>query len=93
MNRKQRRALNKKDTARKLIGNHQEFQENDKIRINVKAITSRRDYNKMLPAYRQFVESVGDTVFTAHVESKHLISLKEEPKWLFLDMDLIRDGK
>lgn len=93
MNRKQRRTLNKKNTTQKLTENHQEFQENDKVCINVKAITSRKNYDKMLPAYQQFVESVGDTVFTAHVESKHLISLKEEPKWLFLDMDLIRDGK
>ena len=39
--------------------------------------------------YKDFIESAGDTVFTARQERKNLISLEESPQWLFWSGDLI----
>lgn len=68
----------------------QEFAEGDKVQLNVEAIKARKNYERMSPLYKEFVESVGDTVFTAHIEHKNTISLVEEPKWLFWSGDLIK---
>lgn len=68
----------------------QAFEEGDKIRLNVEAIKARKNYERMSPMYKEFVEAAGDTVFTAHVERANMISLAEEPKWLFWSGDLIK---
>lgn len=68
----------------------QTFIEGDKIRLNIEAIKARKHYERMSPMYKSFVESAGDTVYTAHVERTNMISLAEEPKWLFWSGDLIR---
>ena len=66
------------------------FEEGDKIRLNVEAIKVRKNYERMSPMYKEFVEAAGDTVFTAHVERANMISLAEEPKWLFWSGDLVK---
>ena len=68
----------------------QTIEEGDKIRLNIEAIKSRKNYDRMSPAYKEFVEAAGDTVFTAHVERANMISLAEEPRWLFWSGDLIK---
>lgn len=71
----------------------QVFEEGDRIQLNIEAIKSRKNYERMSPLYKQFVEEAGDTVFTAHKEHKDLISLTEEPRWLFWSGDLIKAGE
>lgn len=68
----------------------QTFDEGDKVRLDLEAITSRKNYERMSPLYKEFVESAGNTVYTAHVERGNLISLAEEPKWLFWSGDLVK---
>ena len=68
----------------------QAFEEGDKIRLNIEAIKARKNYDRMSPMYKKFVEVAGDTVFTAHIERADMISLAEEPKWLFWSGDLIK---
>lgn len=74
-------------------GEHTEaqlFNEGDKVRLNIESIKARKNYERMNPMYKEFVESAGDTVFTAHVERTHIISLAEDPKWAFWSGDLIK---
>lgn len=68
----------------------QEFSEGDMVQLDVDAIKARKNYDVMSEAYKEFVESSVGKAFTAHIERKHLISLKEEPKWLFWSGDLIK---
>lgn len=68
----------------------QAFEEGDRVRINVDAVKARKNYERMSPMYKEFVDAAGDTVFTAHVERANMISLAEEPKWLFWSGDLIK---
>ena len=68
----------------------QDFEEGDNIRLNIEAIKARKNYERMSPMYKEFVEAAGDTVFTAHVERANMISLAEEPKWLFWSGDLVK---
>lgn len=68
----------------------QAFEEGNKIRLNIEAIRARKNYERMSPMYKEFVEAAGDTVFTAHVERANMISLAEEPKWLFWSGDLVK---
>lgn len=67
-----------------------EFNEDDKVMLDVTAIKNRKNYPVMNPKYKEFVESSEGKIFTAHMEKKHTISLKEEPKWLFWSGDLIK---
>ena len=67
-----------------------QFQEGDKVKLDVEKIKGRKDYEKMNPKYKEFVESNVDTVFTAHLERETLISLKEQPEWLFWSGSLIK---
>ena len=67
-----------------------EFAEGDKAKLDVDLIKSRRNYDRMLQGYKDFVEGNGNEVFTVHVESPHMISFVEEPKWLFWSGDLIK---
>lgn len=68
----------------------QDFNEGDKIRLNIKEIKARKNYNRMSKMYKEFVDSAGETVYTAHIERTNLISLAEEPRWLFWSGDLIK---
>ena len=75
-----------------------QFQEGDKVKLDVEKIKRRKDYERLNPRYKEFVESNADTVFTAHLERETLISLKEQPEWLFWSGSLIKvkeeiDGK
>lgn len=69
----------------------QKFNEGDKVKLNLSRIKGRKNYDKMLDNYKEFVDGNADTVFTAHVERKNLISMQEEPRWLFWsgDLDLV----
>lgn len=65
------------------------FQERDRVRLDVDQITKRSNYENMTDEYKAFVEESKDKVFTVHIESNAMISLKENPEWLFWKGDLI----
>lgn len=67
-----------------------QFNEDDRVKLDVEKITSRKDYERLNPKYREFVESNRDTVFTAHLERDTLISFVEQPEWLFWSGILIK---
>ena len=64
--------------------------EDDKVRLNLERIQSRKNYDKMSDGYKSFVSENEGVIFTAHVEKENLISLKEYPAWLFWSGDLIK---
>lgn len=68
----------------------QKFQEDTKFKLDVDKIMARKNYERMNESYKQFLADNVDTIFTAHVDKGHLISAKEEPKWLFWSGDLIK---
>ena len=68
----------------------QDIQEGQKVRLNIEAIKARKNYKIMTEAYKTFVDASAEAIFTAHVERPTLISLAEEPKWLFWSGDLIK---
>ena len=73
------------------------FFEGDKVKINYESITSRIDYEKRRPEYRNFIEENKNNIFTIKYDEKYrnnpwLVSLEEdttEPRWLFTTSDLI----
>lgn len=67
-----------------------QFQEGDKVKLDVDKIMKRKDYEKMNPKYKEFVESSAGKVFTVHLERETLISLNEQPEWLFWSGSLIK---
>jgi len=67
-----------------------DFGEGDKVRLNVQRIQSQKGYQKMSARYKEFVEANVNTVFTAHIEQETLVSLKEQPEWLFWSGHLIK---
>ena len=69
--------------------NAKELSEGDKVKLDISAITARKNYKHMSDMYKEFVESNQDKEFTAHIENKNLISFLEEPRWLFWSGDLI----
>ena len=68
----------------------QDITEGEKVRLNLENIKARKNYKIMSEKYKEFVETNAETVFTAHVERPTLISLSEEPRWLFWCGDLIK---
>ena len=68
----------------------QKFQEDDKFMLDIELIKSRKNYERMNDAYKQFVADNDGKILTAHVEHGGLISAKEEPRWLFWSGDLIK---
>lgn len=66
-----------------------QFEEGEKVRMNVPFIVSRDNYAKMSAPYKQFVSENADKEFTVHFEKDNLISFVEEPKWLFWSGDLL----
>lgn len=71
----------------------QKFQEDDKFLLDIKLIKSRKNYERMSDAYKEFVADNDGKILTAHVERGGLISAKEEPKWLFWSGDLIKPNE
>ena len=72
-----------------------EFNEGDKVMLNMFAIQTRLNYSKMNEGYKKFVEESDGKVFTVHFEhdNNKLVTLLENPKWLFWCGDLIKvDG-
>lgn len=71
--------------------------EGDRVMIDYNGITSRVDYDKRRPEYRNFIEENKNTIFTVKYDEKYrnnpwLVSLEEdttEPRWLFTTSDLI----
>ena len=61
----------------------------DRVLLDVDKIKNRRNYSLMARAYREFVESSTGKVFTATLEQGNLVSMQEEPRWLFWSGDLI----
>ena len=68
------------------------FQEGDKVRLDVDRIANRSNYENMTDEYRAFIEESRGKVFTVHIESNAMISLKENPEWLFWKGDLVAVG-
>ena len=70
----------------------QEFEEGDKVMLNLFAIQTRLNYSKMNEEYKKFVEESDGKVFTAHFEhdNNKLVTLLENPRWLFWCGDLIK---
>ena len=71
----------------------QPIEEDEQVMLNVEAIKASQNYGRMSELYKQFVEEGLGKIFTAHIERPNLISLKEEPKWLFWSGDLIKCSK
>lgn len=69
-----------------------EFEEGDKVKLNLFAIQNRLNYSKMNSEYRKFVDESEDKVFTVHFENDNnrLVTLLENPKWLFWCGDLLK---
>ena len=67
-----------------------EIKEGDKVKLNVSKIKASPDYPIMRPDYKEFVEKNVEKIFTAHYEKEVLVSLVEEPKWLFWRGNLIK---
>lgn len=68
----------------------QDIAEGEKVKLDIEKIKGRKNYERMSDKYKEFVMANPDTIFTAHVERPSLISLVEEPKWLFWCGDLIK---
>lgn len=64
------------------------FEEGDKVLLSIERIKARQNYDKMAESYKEFVNASSGKVFTVHVERGNMISLIEEPKWLFWSGDL-----
>lgn len=64
-----------------------------KVILDYEAITSRKSYASTAENYRKFVEKNRGKVLTAYPESRNLVSLKEQPGWLFWEKDLIPAGQ
>lgn len=62
-----------------------------KVMLNIEAVKARKNYNKLSEKYKAFVEDSDGKVFTAVTKEKlkNVISLEEEPRWLFWSGDLI----
>lgn len=71
----------------------QHIEEREKVRLGIERIKAKKNYERMAQGYRDFVEAAGDTVYTAHVERENLISLAEDPRWLFWSGDLVKENK
>lgn len=104
MNRAQRREFTKKAKERGISDEYiqaylamqevnwdarSDIYEGAKVFLDVKKITSGKNYHLMVPEYKQFVESSEGVPYTAHIEKAGcLISMVENPKWLFWSGDL-----
>ncbi len=70
------------------------FQPGDKVMLDLERITHRPNYNKLVPAYREFCEKNAGRIFTVVYEkgkNSSIVCLAEDettPKWLFWVGDL-----
>lgn len=73
----------------------------DKCKLNVERITGRKEWGKLNPKYKQFVQDNKNTIFTVQQDKfkphkdgfVSIVSLVEdttEPKWLWCVDDLIK---
>ena len=71
----------------KLVKKYQQYkdsiQEGTKVKLNVKAIQSDRNYPRMTEQYKAFVEKHKDTIFTVEYDEKFgknpkIVMLKED---------------
>jgi len=101
MNREQRRNLDKKGfDGNKLaaimnaVDDNQIIKEGEKVKLDVKRITGRPDWQKMNEKYRTFVMDNAKGVFTVQYEEKYgdkpsLVTFAEDTTWLWWVGDLI----
>ena len=60
------------------------------IKLDVDKIIGEKTYSNKLKEYREFIEESRDKIYTAVFdENTHMLTLEEEPKWLFLGSDVI----
>ena len=68
----------------------------DKVKLNMKAIQSHPDYNRLSDKYKSFVTENVDTIFTVQFDPRSgnlnaIVSLKEDStRWLFWVGDLTK---
>jgi hypothetical protein len=116
MNRKQKRHANKHKATKTTVFNHlanvaietltERYDKSrprigDKCKINIEKLISRKDWERLNPAYKQFVLDNVDTIFTVQedkfkpkndgfVATVALAEDTTEPKWLWCVDDLIK---
>lgn len=75
----------------------QELKEGDRVRLNIEGIKKHPDYERLSQAYRDFVESHENDVFTVAYDKRRRekpteVCLREDPTgWLFWTGDLIKE--
>jgi hypothetical protein len=101
LNRKQRRQLDKNGYDGNKISDIisaadsiKYIQEGEKVKLDVKKITGREDWQKLTERYRSFVMSNVNTIFTVQYEEKYgdkpsLVTFVEDNTWLWWTGDLI----
>lgn len=101
LNREQRRKLDKQGydgnkiaAIMDAVDDNQLIKEGEKVKLDVKKITSRDDWQKLTERYRTFVMENANTVFTVKYEEKYggtpsLVTFDEDNTWLFWVGDLI----
>lgn len=101
LNREQRRKLDKQGydgnkiaAVMNAIDDSQLIQEGEKVKLDVKKITSRPDWQKMTERYRSFVMDNTNTVFTVKYEERYgdkpsLVTFAEDSTWLWWVGDLV----
>lgn len=103
MNREQRRLFERKGTAKQQMANLINrfmskpeapfIREGTKVRLNYSKIVSAKDYKKLVPEYRKFIEESKEKIFTVLYDERradhpNLVHLEECPKWLLFTGDL-----
>lgn len=78
-------------SVKDMIYSQRAIQDGDKVQINVEKIKSTKYFDKMIPEYKEFIEQSSGVVYTAKVEKETFVSLEENPKWLFIMGDLIKE--
>lgn len=72
------------------------YNDGDKVKLNHKQITSRKDWKRKNPNYKSFVKDNKDKTFTLIKSEKfnEFVTFQEDntdPKWLFWIGDLIKE--
>lgn len=71
-----------------------QFEQGDKVRLDLEKIRKHPDYEQKLPAYRKFCEENAGRVFTVEYNGDmnpsvvYLAEDESKPKWLFWTGDL-----
>lgn len=107
MNREQRRKLDKQGfdgnkiaAVLNAVDDSKWIQEGEKVKLDVKKITGRNDWQKLTERYRSFVMDNAKTVFTVQYEEKYgkkpsLVTFAEDNTWLWWvgDLIVVKDNK